>query len=513
MDDVALLRAALAVALAPSPAAALAALAAHLGLDPARDRLCAPGPDEVALVWPEGAAPPGDDALRLALPEGGVLRVAWAAAPPPPAWAPILEAWAALRRRAAEEERWRRRVEEAEALHTLGLAVHRSLDPDEVLPLVARFAATLLGAHYVVVRAEESGGAPAAAVDTRSPPPPRDPLAEAASAAGRPLVRRAAELPPDSPHHAEGAQTVLAVPLVLFGQRLGALVVGYRRPYEPTPQDLRLALTLAGHAAVALSNARLHRSLERAYAELREAAQQKERFFAAVSHELRTPLNAILGFQSLLLEGIAGPLTEPQRAYLERAQRATRTLLELVNDVLDLAKLEAGKLDISLSPTPLGPVVREVLGLLQPLADAKGLRLRGPEGALPTIVTDPQRLRQILVNLVANAVKFTDAGEVALSVAEDEATVTLAVRDTGPGIAPEDRERIFQEFEQVAGASQRGGTGLGLPIARRLARRLGGDLVVDSEVGRGSTFRLWLPKAGPPAEAVVGARAAGHGNP
>jgi signal transduction histidine kinase len=417
----------------------------------------------------------------------------------------------------AERDTLQRRAEESEALNVLGLAAFRTLDTGEVLQMVARFTRTVLGAHYVTVSATEEGriqtlawaglrGGEGAGVD---------PFAERVARAGRPLV-----LQPDGGgrvaepfHAAEGMRVGLGVPLALFGETFGALVVGYRRPFEVTPRDERLALALAGHAAVALSNARLHtalaersRELERANEELRWSAAAKDRFFASVSHELRTPLNAILGYNSLLLEGVVGDVAPGARAFLQRARRATENLLYLVNDVLDLSKMEAGKLELVIQPFDPLAVVDEALATVEPLAREKGLPLAVTPGvSLPPIAGDPDRVRQILVNLLSNAVKFTDAGTVSLVLGTVESVeevgeclrwVEMRVSDTGPGIETADQERIFHEFEQVSGSGTRGGTGLGLPISRKLARLLGGELRVESAPGRGSTFILRLPVDG-----------------
>ena len=423
----------------------------------------------------------------------------------------------AERVRALEQERdtLRRRAEESEALHVLGLAANRTLDTDEVLQMVARFTRTLLGAHYVTVSATSDGQirtlasaglrASGGAVD--------DPFAARVASAGKPLTLEtgADGTVPEPFHAAEGMRVGLGVPLALFGETFGALVIGYRRPYEVTPRDVRLALTLAGHAAVAISNARLHGALaersgelERANEELRWSAAAKDRFFASVSHELRTPLNAILGYNALLLDGVVGQLPPESLAFLQRAQRATENLLYLVNDVLDLSKMEAGKLELVIQPFEPYAAVVEALQTVEPLARDKGLALAvTPPMALPSMASDADRVRQILLNLLSNAVKFTDRGTVSVAIASVEGIegedavrrrwVEVRVSDTGPGIAPEDQERIFHEFEQVSGASSRGGTGLGLPISRKLARLLGGELRVESAPGHGSTFTLRLP--------------------
>jgi signal transduction histidine kinase len=297
-------------------------------------------------------------------------------------------------------------------------------------------------------------------------------------------------------------QAGVGVPLSLFGETFGALVIGYRRAYQPAPRDVRLALTLAGHAAVAIGNARLHRALaerggelERANEELRWSTEAKERFFASMSHELRTPLNAILGYQDLLLDGIVGTLPEGARSFLERAQRATRSLLLLVNDVLDLSKLAAGKMDLVCHPVRVRAVVDEALATVEPLAAVQGITVEVvSHDPVPLVSTDADRVRQILLNLLSNAVKFTDRGGITVTIEPvADGWVDVHVADTGRGIAPEHQERIFHEFEQIAGSGVSGGTGLGLPISRRLARLLGGELRVKSTPGEGSVFTLRLP--------------------
>jgi signal transduction histidine kinase len=499
------------------------------------EALRAPAPvvHPLSPTFPEDAAAhPGQSALLLPVRNGTAEGVKGAVVLlGPPEGAPADAGWAAVaaalahvgeqsqRVRALEEERdmLRRRAEESEALHVLGLAANRTLDPDEVLRMVARFTRTLLGAHYVTVSAKEGGlMRTLAAAGLRAAEGAKDdPFADRVAGAGKPLTLEAGEdgRVPEPFHAGEGMRVGLGVPLALFGETFGALVIGYRRPYEVTPRDVRLALTLAGHAAVAISNARLHGALaersselERANEELRWSAAAKDRFFASVSHELRTPLNAILGYNELLLDGVVGQLPPESRAFLARSQRATRDLLYLVNDVLDLSKMEAGKLELVIQPFEPYTVVEQALQTVEFQARDKHLALAvTPAVPLPPISSDADRVKQILVNLLSNAVKFTEKGTVSVALAaveaieEDEGVrrpwVEIRVSDTGPGIAPEDRERIFHEFEQVSGTRQ-GGTGLGLTISRKLARLLGGELRVESEPGRGSTFTLRLPADG-----------------
>jgi signal transduction histidine kinase len=236
---------------------------------------------------------------------------------------------------------------------------------------------------------------------------------------------------------------------------------------------------------------------ERLNLQLRHASEVKSQFLASMSHELRTPLNAIIGFTELLLASARDPLAERQRSALEKVRAAGQHLLALINDVLDLSKIEAGRLDIRPGPVALAALVREGLAAVEPQAQAKGLALRaaGLEHA-PDMVQDGGRITQILVNLLSNAVKFTPAGSVEVRVEPArDGMVAITVADTGIGIPAEHLEAIFDPFEQVDSPETRaaGGTGLGLAISRRLARLMGGTLTVESVPGRGSVFTLRLP--------------------
>jgi len=226
----------------------------------------------------------------------------------------------------------------------------------------------------------------------------------------------------------------------------------------------------------------------------------RARFFATMSHELRTPVNAVLGYNDLLLAGIYGELAEAQRTGIQRSQRAARHLLELVNDVLDLSKLEAGKVDVTLEPVALDAFLEDLGVTIGPLAAERGCTLEVETGACGAVLhTDPRRLRQILLNLLSNAAKFGAGRPVRIwcgphvdDRGPEHASVAVHVRDHGPGIAPEDQARVFEEFVQLPGIAP-GGTGLGLPISRRLAELLGGTLTVESVAGAGSTFTVRLP--------------------
>ena len=228
-------------------------------------------------------------------------------------------------------------------------------------------------------------------------------------------------------------------------------------------------------------------------ASLERTSEAKSRFLANVSHELRTPMTAILGFTDALLAGVDGPLNPDQEASLRWVQRGGQDLLGLINEILDLSKIEAGKLTLDVEPFDPRELVDTVVAQHRSLAAQKGIRFGWHDAGMPTeVALDRQRVRQTLVNLVGNALKFTEAGEVEVTSARmDDARFHVAVRDTGPGISPELQEVIFEEFHHAEGAAA--GTGLGLPISRRLARAMGGDVTFESEPSRGSVFHLILP--------------------
>jgi signal transduction histidine kinase len=244
--------------------------------------------------------------------------------------------------------------------------------------------------------------------------------------------------------------------------------------------------------------------LERIQRELELASEHKSQFLATMSHELRTPLNAIIGFSEVLREQMFGELNERQLAYVDDVLEAGRHLLSLINDVLDLAKIEAGRMDLTLSRVAIPDVLRSAVSMHSERADRGGVHLgltTEPEEI--TITADERRVRQIVFNLLSNAVKFTPTdGRVDVSAHLDDGRVEIAVADTGPGIAPEDLDTIFEEFEQASDGKQAEGTGLGLPLARKLVELHGGRLWVESEVGKGSTFRFTIPVRGPVKQEV-----------
>jgi signal transduction histidine kinase len=258
---------------------------------------------------------------------------------------------------------------------------------------------------------------------------------------------------------------------------------------EAEAGERRYRLLAEEKAALAEENARLYRRAQ-------EASLAKSEFLAVVSHELRTPLNAIIGYTDLLEAGLAGPLTEKQRAHLSRVEVNSRHLLEVVDDILTFSRLEAGREDVRPQPVDYADLVRDVGARIQPLAERKGLSLRvEPPEAPCRGETDAQKLRQILLNLLTNATKFTDDGGVVFDAAVEGDAIVFRVSDTGIGISPGHLAHIWEPFRQVEPSHTRtvGGTGLGLSVARRLTTLMGGEVGVESTEGEGSTFTVRLP--------------------
>jgi len=293
-----------------------------------------------------------------------------------------------------------------------------------------------------------------------------------------------------------GHRAALSVPLLREDQVIGSLSLTRKSPGEFSPEVVDLLKTFATQSALAIQNARLFREIEDKGRQLEVASRHKSQFLANMSHELRTPLNAILGYTELLQDGIYGQIPEKAQETMQRVDRSGRHLLALINDVLDLSKIEAGQLTLSLGDYSLKEVVQTVVTAMEPLVTEKKLALTvtlAPD--LPVGRGDDRRLSQVLLNLVGNAVKFTDAGEVRVAARVSDGAFVVSVSDTGPGIAPEDQQRIFEEFQQAdtSNTRKKGGTDLGLSIARRIIELHGGQIRVESAPGKGSTFSFTVP--------------------
>jgi signal transduction histidine kinase len=251
---------------------------------------------------------------------------------------------------------------------------------------------------------------------------------------------------------------------------------------------------LEAEARSAAKLSQMNDELHRRQVALEQAMGARNRFYASMSHELRTPINAVIGYSTLMLDNIYGPLNAKQKEGLQRTLKAARHLLELVNDVLDLSKIEAGKIELSLQPVMFPALIEDLFVTVRPLADEYGSTLVLDMESEPfNIVSDPRRVRQILLNLLSNAIKFGEGKPIRVACKQGaDKGVEIEVKDEGVGIAQEDIVRIFEEFVQVS-ESKQPGTGLGLPISRRLAQLLDGSLTVCSTPGQGSTFSLALP--------------------
>jgi signal transduction histidine kinase len=293
-----------------------------------------------------------------------------------------------------------------------------------------------------------------------------------------------------------GVRALLAAPMLREDGAIGCILLRKPEPGAFTPRQIELLETFAAQAVIAIENVRLFTEIQEKSHQLEVASQHKSQFLANMSHELRTPLNAIIGYTEMMADGLYGEVGEKAQGVLERVQNNGRHLLGLINDVLDLSKIEAGQLSLTVEQYSVADMVATVLSATESLARTKGLTL-GSDVApgLPTGNGDARRLTQVLLNLVGNAIKFTDAGTIEVRATQAGDRFEFAVVDAGFGIAPEDQARIFDEFQQVDNSSTRkkGGTGLGLSISRKIVELHGGRITVESEVGKGSTFKVIVP--------------------
>ena len=316
---------------------------------------------------------------------------------------------------------------------------------------------------------------------------------------GRPIHIADVKADPDYIFEAQkfdAYRTILGVPMLREGVPIGVLTL-IRTEVRPfTDKQIDLVSTFADQAAIAIENVRLFDEIQDKSRQLEVASQHKSQFLANMSHELRTPLNAILGYTELMADGIYGELPEKTMGVLKRLESNGRHLLGLINDVLDLSKIEAGQLVLELTDYSIEDIVQTVRSTLEPLAADKKLAFKvevAPK--LPAGHGDGRRLTQVLINLVGNAIKFTDVGEVVISARASDGSFYLSVRDTGPGISAADQAKLFQEFQQADNAITRkkGGTGLGLAISKRIVEMHGGKIWVESQPGKGSTFSFTVP--------------------
>jgi signal transduction histidine kinase len=405
-----------------------------------------------------------------------------------------------------------RSVEELQALGEVSQAVSSTLDLQKVLATIVAHAAELSGTESGAIYEfdEESEEFQLRATHRMSEELIKS-IQEAGgkmgeTALGRAGVNREAVQIPDileeptyptsETMQQEGFRALLAVPLLREDRLIGGLVVRRRAPGQFQKETVDLLQTFATQSALAIQNARLFREIKAKGRELEIASKHKSDFLANMSHELRTPLNAILGYTELIIDKIYGEVPENIQEVLERVEKNGRHLLGLINDVLDLSKIEAGQLVLSLDDYSMKEVVHTVFTSVESLAAEKNLELKvsvSPEVAHGK--GDQQRISQVFLNLVGNAIKFTEAGEVRIEATASNDNFVVSVSDTGPGLSEADQQMIFEEFHQVDGSSTRkkGGTGLGLSIAKKIVEMHGGRIWVESTEGKGSTFWFTLP--------------------
>jgi signal transduction histidine kinase/ActR/RegA family two-component response regulator len=313
--------------------------------------------------------------------------------------------------------------------------------------------------------------------------------------------------------HEAGWRSLVAVPMLREDQIVGSLIVRRREVGDFSEETVDLLETFASQSALALLNAQLFRELKEQSVELELASRHKSEFLASMSHELRTPLNAVLGFSEVLLERMFGDINERQEEYLRDIHGSGQHLLELLNEILDLSKVEAGRMELEYTSFDLPSLLGGAVAMLRERAALHGIAMDVEvEPGVDEVYADELRLKQVVLNLVTNAVKFTgDGGSVIVRAAREGSEIKISVTDTGVGIPEEDRDRIFESFQQGGrGSSREEGTGLGLTLSRRIVELLGGRMWLDTEVGRGSTFGFSIPARRPDQVADPDATASGR---
>jgi signal transduction histidine kinase/ActR/RegA family two-component response regulator len=405
-----------------------------------------------------------------------------------------------------------RKVGELEALRMVGEAVSSSLDVDHVLSTIAMHAVELSGTDGgSIMEYNDPERRFAVRSVYRTSPKVVDRLRGVRIDIDSTLVGRAAKerrpiAVPDlssvdlDPHlqilFDDGWRSVVAVPMLREERIIGSLVVRRKVTGDFTEETLDLLETFASQSALALLNAQLFTALQERSAQLEVASRHKSEFLASMSHELRTPLNAVLGFSEVLLERMFGDINERQEEYLRDIHSSGKHLLELLNEILDLSKVEAGQMELEFTSIDVPAALWYAASMLRERATAHSIDLRVELGRrLGAVDADELRFKQVVLNLVSNAVKFTpDGGSVVICAEEVDTDLHVSVKDTGIGIPVEDRERIFESFQQGGrGASREEGTGLGLTLSRRIVELLGGRMWLESEVGVGSTVGFSIP--------------------
>jgi signal transduction histidine kinase len=416
-----------------------------------------------------------------------------------------------------------RRVEQMEALSDVGQMVGSSLVLDEVLSNIIKNAVRFSGCDSgsVMEYMEEDrcfsvrsayASSPELLARLRATRIQLDStLVGRAALEGHPIAVPNLDLVELDPHlqvlYDDGWRSVLAVPVLRDGRIIGALVVRRRTPGEFSEETSEFLETFASQSAMAVYNAQLFRELEQKSAELEVMSQHKTDFLASMSHELRTPLNAVIGFSEVLLERLFGELNDQQDEYLRDILSSGKHLLALLNEILDLSKVEAGRMELEISTVSVPAAIEHAISMVRERAARHRITINSSiEETIDRIESDELRLRQVLVNLLSNAVKFTpDGGRVDVRAEPVGNELVITVRDSGPGIARDDWEAIFESFQQGRrGPPREEGTGLGLTLCRKIMTLLGGRIWLESEVGVGSAFHVGMPLERTVAEVSTG---------